>query len=56
MATNTLQNVLCITLNLFRNLRLRIAIVRSAKHFQAYNLLKKVKAPGYLTAPFLNEN
>jgi len=30
MATNTLHNALCITLNLFNNLRLRIAIVRSA--------------------------
>ena len=30
MATNTLHNALCITLNLFENLRLRIAIVRSA--------------------------
>jgi len=30
MATNTLHNALCITLNLFKNLRLRIAIVRSA--------------------------
>jgi len=32
MATNTLHNALCIglTLNLFKNLRLRIVIVRSA--------------------------
>ena len=30
MATNTLHNVLCITLNLLKNLRLRIAIGRSA--------------------------
>jgi len=30
MATNTRHNALCITLNLFNNLRLRIAIVRSA--------------------------
>jgi len=30
MATNTLHNALCITLNLFKNLRLRIAIVCSA--------------------------
>ena len=30
MATNTLHNELWITLNLFKNLRLRIAIVRSA--------------------------
>jgi len=30
MATNTLHNALCITHNLFKNLRLRIAIVRSA--------------------------
>jgi len=32
MATNTLHNALCVglTLNLFKNLRLRIAIVRSA--------------------------
>ena len=30
MATNTRHNGLCITLNLFKNLRLRIAIVRSA--------------------------
>jgi len=30
MATNTLHNVLCITVNLFKNLRLRIAIVRRA--------------------------
>ena len=30
MATNTLHNALCITLNLFKNLRLRIAIVHSA--------------------------
>ena len=30
MATNTLHNALYITLNLFKNLRLRIAIVRSA--------------------------
>ena len=29
-ATNTLHNTLCITRNLFKNLRLRIAIVRSA--------------------------
>ena len=28
MATNTLHDALCITLNLFKNLRLRIAIVR----------------------------
>jgi len=30
MATNTLHNALCITQNLLKNLRLRIAIVRSA--------------------------
>jgi len=30
MATNTLHNALCITQNLFKHLRLRIAIVRSA--------------------------
>jgi len=30
MATNTLHTALCDTLNLFKNLRLRIAIVRSA--------------------------
>ena len=30
MATNTLHNALCITLNLFKNFRLRIAIVGSA--------------------------
>jgi len=30
MATNTLHNALCITQNLFKNLRLHIAIVRSA--------------------------
>jgi len=28
MATNTLHNALCITFNLFKKLRLRIAIVR----------------------------
>jgi len=30
MATNTLHNALCIILNLFKNLRLRITIARSA--------------------------
>jgi len=30
VTTNTLHNALCIILNLFKNLRLRIAIVRSA--------------------------
>jgi len=30
VATNTLHSALCVTLNLFKNLRLRIAIVRSA--------------------------
>jgi len=30
MATNTLHNALCVILNLFKNLRSRIAIVRSA--------------------------
>jgi len=61
MAVYSLHNALCITLNSFKNLRLRIAIVRSAwrqpnisKHTSTVSCVENV--PKYLTLKILSHH